>query len=191
MEGRALAAGEIVSEIRRRLAARPERSAGTRFPARLRSTAPAEQVEPGTDATLRPMLADENLDWLHRHWAVPNDLAGAHLPAAKSSAKAAARHFVARAVFSTLRRYLDEERELFAHLVRMADDLARRSDTLSLRLEELESATRRSLWSTQEELTRLQRRFEELEARLGPATAHPEATAGEPAPPRAEAPAQP
>lgn len=179
-----------MSEIRRRLAARPERSAGARFPAKLRSTAPAEQVEPGTDGTLRPMLADENLDWLHRHWAVPNDLAAAGLPPARSSGQAAARHVAARAVFSTLRRYLDEERELFAHLVRLGDDLARRADTLALRLEELESATRRSLWSTQEEVTRLERRLEELEARLA-APPRPEPVIGDPVAGGAEASARP
>lgn len=166
MEGRARAAREIVSEIRQRLSARPERSSGARFPARLHATAPGDRVAPGTEDTLQPMLADENLDYLHRHWAVPNEVGSAGLPPARSSSKAAARHLLARAVFSLLRRYFDEERELFSHQVRLADDLARRADTLLMRIEELESATRRSLWSTQDEVTRLERRVAVLEARL-------------------------
>lgn len=75
--------------------------------------------------------------WLHRHWAVPNSMGEAGPQAAagrgrwRGAARYMARYVAARVAFAGLRRYLDEERELFAHVARLHEATLRELDALA------------------------------------------------------------
>lgn len=66
------------------------------------------------------------LSFAHRHWALPD-----HSSESGGGPKAWVRRVVGRFVFYALRHYLQAERDLMGHLVRLNDDLAKRCDELT------------------------------------------------------------
>lgn len=85
----------------------------------------------------RPMRDEEALEYLHRHWALPDQ------PDAAVAGRGLRGRLVAvfaRLAFRVMGPYLRSERELFAHLVRMNDALARRCDELAEALSERQTA---------------------------------------------------
>ncbi len=79
-----------------------------------------------------PRTAEE-LDYLHTHWALPDQPD----PAAGRGLRGRLRGMSGRLVFGALGRYLREERELLAHLVRLNDALSARCDELADRCQQL------------------------------------------------------
>lgn len=75
----------------------------------------------------RPPLAhDPSLGYLHAHWVLPDRPSAPGRRGWRTYVHAAA----GRVVFSSLHRYLAEERELLSRLVQVTDLLARRLDAL-------------------------------------------------------------
>ena len=108
----ALGASELVEQVRERAN-------------RLAWTPPAH--EPLERTLDRPRLHDHpGLTYAHRHWALPD-----HSSETGRGPKAWVRRIVGRFVFYALRHYLQEERDLIGHLVRLNDDLAQRCDELT------------------------------------------------------------
>lgn len=85
----------------------------------------------------RPMRDEEALEYLHRHWALPDG------PDPVTFARGPRGRLVAlfaRLAFRVLGPYLRSERELLAHMVRMNDALARRCDELADTVAERQTA---------------------------------------------------
>ena len=76
----------------------------------------------------------EDLEYLHRHWALPDTFDPAD---AGGGVRGRVVGLVGRLVFRVLGRYLREERELISHLVRVNEALEQRCDELTLRCEQL------------------------------------------------------
>lgn len=75
----------------------------------------------------------EALDYLHRHWVLPDGSATGVGGGARGMLVRAA----GRVVFRVLGPYLREERELLGHLVRLNDALVKQCDQLAERCQEL------------------------------------------------------
>jgi hypothetical protein len=75
--------------------------------------------------------AKDSLDYLHQHWVLPNSFQ------AGGGARGKLGGVLGKLVFRVLDRYLTEERELFAHVVRTCDALDRRCDELTQQCDEL------------------------------------------------------
>lgn len=74
-----------------------------------------------------PLAGDESLQYLHQHWVLPDQAS----PRGRGlRGRLASR--VGKVTFRVLTRYLDEERDLLGHMVRMNEALARRCDELAL-----------------------------------------------------------
>lgn len=71
------------------------------------------------------------LDWLHKHWAVPNTAGEADPVGGRRGWKATLALVVGRLVFGVLRTYLDGEREVVSHMVRLHDAVAKDVDALA------------------------------------------------------------
>lgn len=76
----------------------------------------------------------ESLEFLHHHWALPDSFDGA---GAGSGLRGKVIGVVGRLTYRVLGRYLREERELLAHMVRVSDALERRCDELDQRCRQL------------------------------------------------------
>ncbi|MGP0107733.1 MAG: hypothetical protein ACLPR9_02495 [Acidimicrobiales bacterium] len=75
-----------------------------------------------------PMTGEESLHYLHDHWALPDHVSGTETGGGVRGRIAG---LAGRLTFRALGRYLHEERELLAHMVRMNEALARRCDELA------------------------------------------------------------
>lgn len=84
--------------------------------------APTAQRWPG-----HPLASDESLQYLHQHWALP-DQASPH----RGGPRGRLASLAGKVVFRVLGQYLREERDLLSHLVRMNETLARRCDELAV-----------------------------------------------------------
>jgi hypothetical protein len=89
---------------------------------------PGERLEP-----LEPLASHPSLAYLHRHWALKRTLDTAAVPVPRRDPKGAARVLGRRALVALLGRYLDEEQELLANVVRVEDALAKAVDELAER----------------------------------------------------------
>ncbi len=96
--------------------------------------------------TRRQMLKlHETLRWLHHHWDLRPTLDDVAAAASRTGPQAKVQGLIWRTVRSALGRYFDEEHELFANLVRMADVLAKRVDDLEADQERVVAALRAEL----------------------------------------------
>jgi len=88
------------------------------------------------------MTADAALEYLHTHWALPDQP-----PAAPPGPRWRQRvwQIAGRLTFGSLQKYLAEERELLSRTVQLCDTLARRVDTLEGELEQLVAALHNQL----------------------------------------------
>ncbi len=75
-----------------------------------------------------------SLDYLHHNWALPDAFDPADGGAGPRGRLVA---LWGRLTFRVLRRYLREERDLIAHMVRVNEGLEQRCDELSLRVQQL------------------------------------------------------
>jgi len=73
-----------------------------------------------------PLAGSESLRYLHEHWVLTDAPAGSG-----GGVRGRLASVAGRVVFRALARYLQDERELLGHLVRMNDALARRCDELA------------------------------------------------------------
>ncbi len=88
------------------------------------------RVEPGHETDDNR----ESLEYLHRHWALPEQFEPGD---AGFGPKGKVLSIVGRLVFRVLGRYLREEREVLAHLVRVNEALDHRCQELTLRTQQL------------------------------------------------------
>ena len=112
--------------------------------------------QPGTwqpSASLAGALGDsrrqllklhDTLGWLHQHWDLRPALSD---PVFKPGPQAKLQALIWRTVRSALSRYINEEHELTANLVRMVDTLAKRVDDLEADHDRLVAALRAELVS--------------------------------------------
>ncbi len=75
-----------------------------------------------------------SLEYLHHHWALPDSF---HPGDAGTGIRGRVVGFFGRLTFRVLGRYLREERDLLAHLVRVSEALEQRCDELSARCRQL------------------------------------------------------
>ncbi len=75
-----------------------------------------------------------SLEYLHHHWSLPDRVDPA---VTGGGVRGRIIALFGRLTFRVLGPYLREERELFAHLVRVSDSLEQRCDELTLRCEQL------------------------------------------------------
>lgn len=75
-----------------------------------------------------------SLDYLHAHWALPDTFDPADVG---GGLRGRILSLLGRLTFQVLGRYLREERELLAHMVRVNQALERRCDDLTLRCQQL------------------------------------------------------
>ncbi len=127
MEQLAAEARAVVTQLRKRVTARRARWQPRPLPA------PPVRL---------PMTADPALEYLHRHWALPD---GPAAPPPGPLWKRLLWRVVGRFVFGTLSAYLHQERELLSRVVQVCDTLAKRVDTLEADIEQLALATSRQL----------------------------------------------
>lgn len=125
--------------------------------------APVPEVRPGR------AVDHPDLDWLHRHWAVPNTLGEAGLPRMRSGWRGVVWNLLARGVFAILARYLEDERELFAHLPRLHEASLREIDSIVDRHYEDLRRLREDLMSLAGHVEGRLARMEELAAQRGEA----------------------
>ena len=85
----------------------------------------------------RPMRDEAALEYLHRHWALPDQ---PDASVAGGGVKGRVVALFARLAYRVLGPYLREERELLAHVVRITDALARRCDELTQALTDRQTA---------------------------------------------------
>jgi len=102
-----------------------------------------------------PMRSEASLDYLHRHWALPDSFAP---EAGGGGIKGRVVNAFSRLTFRVLGPYLREERELLANLVRTVDALAKRSDALALEITgreeaEAENAAQLGAWLSSKDTT--------------------------------------
>lgn len=83
------------------------------------------------------MTANPALEYLHTHWALPDQPPP---PPPGPAWRRLAWRVAGRLTFGSLERYLAEERELLSRTVQMADALSRRVDTLENEIEQLVAA---------------------------------------------------
>jgi hypothetical protein len=93
---------------------------------------PPDQVR--RDTGKQQVRNREDLEYLHRHWALPDTFDPAD---AGGGVRGRVVGLVGRLVFRVLGRYLREERELISHLVRVNEALEQRCDELTVRCEQL------------------------------------------------------
>jgi hypothetical protein len=93
---------------------------------------PPDQVR--RDTNKQQVRNREDLEYLHRHWALPDNFDPAD---AGGGLRGKVVAILGRLVFRVLGRYLREERELISHLVQVNEALERRCDELTLRCEQL------------------------------------------------------
>ena len=103
-----------------------------------------------------PMRSEASLDYLHRHWALPDSFAR---EAAGGGMKGRLINVFARLTFRVLGPYLSEEREMIANLVRTTDALAKRCDALAEEITgretaEAENAAQLAAWLRSQDATR-------------------------------------
>lgn len=97
------------------------------------------QWEPLPAEGVRSSNSDHNrnhnsLEYLHAHWTLPDSFDPADVG---GGARGKILSLLGRLTFQVLGRYLREERELLAHMVRVNQALERRCDDLSLRCQQL------------------------------------------------------
>ncbi len=76
----------------------------------------------------------ESLEYLHRHWALPDEFDPKD---GGGGIRGKVVGIFGRLTFRVLSRYLQEERELLSHLVRVNEALEQRSDELTVRCQQL------------------------------------------------------
>ncbi len=76
----------------------------------------------------------ESLEYLHRHWALPDEFDPKD---GGGGIRGKVVDIFGRLTFRVLSRYLQEERELLSHLVRVNEALEQRSDELTVRCQQL------------------------------------------------------
>ncbi len=96
---------------------------------------PPDQVK--QDSRRQQVRSRENLEYLHRHWALPDTFDPQD---AGGGVRGKVVAVFGRLVFRVLGRYLREERELISHLVRVNEALEQRCDELTLRYEQLNTS---------------------------------------------------
>ena len=95
--------------------------------------------------TRRQLLKlNETLVWLHHHWDLRPTLSD---PVFRPGPQAKLQTLIWRTVRGVLNRYINEEHELIANLVRMADTLAKRVDDLEADHDRLVAGLRAELIS--------------------------------------------
>jgi hypothetical protein len=78
-----------------------------------------------------------SLEYLHRHWALPEEFDAA---GAGGGVRGKVTAMFGRMTYRVLGRYLGDERELLANMVRVAEALEQRCDQLTRRIHELEQS---------------------------------------------------
>ena len=77
-----------------------------------------------------------SLEYLHRHWTLPDDFDPAEAGAGGIRGKIVT--MFGRLTYRVLAPYLHEERDLLGHIVRVNEALQRRCDELSLRCQQIQ-----------------------------------------------------
>lgn len=96
-----------------------------------------EPLPPLDRNQLRPRpqtRAKDHLEYLHQHWSLPSSFEPA---APDRGLRGRLTTLLGKLVFRVLGSYLDQERELLAHMVRASQALEQRCDELTLRCHEL------------------------------------------------------
>jgi hypothetical protein len=75
-----------------------------------------------------------SLEYLHRNWVLPDSFDPADAGGGMRGKVVA---FFGQLTFRVLRRYMEEERDLLAHMVRVNEALEQRCDELTLRCQQL------------------------------------------------------
>jgi hypothetical protein len=79
---------------------------------------------------LQPIRDHPALRYMHEHWATKSSLEPPPVRQGLGRPKETAKAVFRRWLFSAMSRYLDEQQELTANMVRLQDALAKRCDTL-------------------------------------------------------------
>jgi hypothetical protein len=95
---------------------------------------PLPPDDPARVKTTDQARTRSSLEYLHRHWTLPDAFDPAD---AGGGPRGKVVGLFGRLTFRVLGRYLREERDLLAHVVRVNEALERRCDELSLRCQQL------------------------------------------------------